>query len=177
MGKYQIGRISGTWINFTPPIRGGTFRQDIHEDITSEPSNTITTNAEIGHPSDPDTRSRSPSDGPKSTSTASRTGVDNTTAVEQAFDVDVKDYPSVDRETQQGIVQKYRELHNKVKREGYYDCRYKEYAKELSRFVTIFAIFLASLRAGWYITSAAFLGLFWVRHHLRVCRSSLADFA
>ena len=163
MGKYQIGRISGTWINFTPPIRGGTFRQAEHENMISELNNTITTNAAIECPSDPGAQSHSASNASNSTSTASRPCVDNTTAVEQAFDVDVKDYPSVDRETQQGIVKKYRELHNQVKREGYYDCRYKEYAKELSRYITIFVIFLVSLRAGWYITSAAFLGLFWVR--------------
>ena len=103
--------------------------------------------------------------------------MDNTTAVEQAFRLDVKDYPSVDRETQQRIVEKYRELHNKVKREGYYDCRYKEYVKELSRYVTIFAIFLVSLRAGWYLTSAAFLGLFWVRDRLRFRLRQLAKFS
>ena len=177
MGKYQIGRISGTWINFTPPIRGGVFRHNLIENINSGSNVTITTNAESGCPSDPVTRSRSPSNGSKSTSTASQPGVGNTAAVEQAFDVDVKDYPSVDRGTQQRIVRKYRELHNKVKREGYYHCQYKEYAKELSRYVTIFAIFLVSLRAGWYITSAAFLGLFWVRDSLGVRQGPLANIA
>lgn len=165
MGKYQIGVILGAWVNFTPPIRGGAFRQNAHSDMKSTLIEPITTSTEIEATSGPPGRSCRPPNGTKTATIAPQLSVDNTEAVEQAFDIDVKDYPSVDRKTQQEIVKKYRELHNKVKREGYYDCRYQEYGKELSRYLTIFAFFLVCLRTGWYITSAAFLGLFWVRHY------------
>ncbi|CAK7568558.1 MAG: hypothetical protein SEPTF4163_006553 [Sporothrix epigloea] len=70
-------------------------------------------------------------------------------------------YPSVDPARQQAIVQRYRSLHQRVQDEGWYECPYREYAKEMARYTTLFVLFLVALRAGWYISSAVFLGLFW----------------
>lgn len=89
---------------------------------------------------------------------------DNASVVKQALEDDMENYPSLDAETQQNIVQKYRDLHEEVKVGGYYDCRYREYAKELARYLCIFSSFFIALRAGWYTASAALLGLFWVWH-------------
>ena len=169
MTKYQIGRVSDTWVNFTPPIRGGLFRRDVHKYIESTLTSSTTMNTGTGSASEVSERYCSPSNNKSIPSTTPQHGVDNTLAVERALDDDLRDYPSVDQETQQGIVTKYRELHGRVKTEGYYDCRYREYAKELFRYITIFAVFLACLHAGWYITSASFLGLFWVRVQVQ-CR-------
>ena len=83
-------------------------------------------------------------------------------AVQQNFDQCLRDYPSIEPAVQHDIVRRYRLLHQQVRDEGLYECRYGEYAKEMVRYVTLFAIFLFTLRHGWYMTSAVFLGLFWV---------------
>lgn len=82
-------------------------------------------------------------------------------SIQQEIDRDLKLYPSVDIATQHNIVLKYQELCLRVKEAGHYECRYFEYAKEASRFCSLFVIFLIALTYGWYITSAVFLGLFW----------------
>jgi sphingolipid 8-(E)-desaturase len=74
----------------------------------------------------------------------------------------LREYPSIDPSVQQEIVNKYRALHQRVQDEGYYDCPYLEYGKEMIRYVTLFATSMTALHFGWYMTSAVFLGLFWV---------------
>jgi delta8-fatty-acid desaturase len=64
--------------------------------------------------------------------------------------------------TQQAILLDYRALHEQIKREGLYQCRYSCYAKESIRYGILFGAFLALLYCKWYLTSAIFLGLFWV---------------
>lgn len=81
--------------------------------------------------------------------------------VQKEIDDDLRDYPSLDPFTQQNITLKYQKLHQTVKDEGFYNCRYSEYGKEFLRYSLFFALFITTLRAGWYMTSAAFLGLFW----------------
>ena len=63
---------------------------------------------------------------------------------------------------QEDIVTKYRDLHQKVQDLGLYTCPSIEYGKELARYLTLFTAFILFLRSGWYMTSAVFLGLFWV---------------
>jgi len=72
------------------------------------------------------------------------------------------DNPSVDAETQRVITMNYRALHQQIKDAGLYSCRYVEYLKESIRYVLLFAAFLYLLHAKWYLTSALFLGMFWV---------------
>lgn len=84
-------------------------------------------------------------------------------AVNREIDQALEDYPSLDPAMQQDIVRKYRLLHQRVYDEGFYDCPYLEYGKEMIRYVSLFVAFLLALRHGWYIVSAVFLGLFWVR--------------
>ena len=88
-----------------------------------------------------------------------------TLAIQEEINDDIRDYPSLDDKTQRSITQKYRALHQQVKDQGFYDCRYQEYAKESVRYALLFASFLAALHYGWYMLSAALLGLFWVRLH------------
>ena len=164
MNRYQIGRISGTWVNFTPPIRGGLFRHVSHnESFSLADSITMNRDKELR----PGSIKLSPSVSSDRTvkPTCPQHSVDNALAVQRALDDDLKYYPSIDRETQQEIVKKYRELHSRVKTEGYYNCHCQEYAREILRYVTIFAVFSLCLRSGWYVTSAVFLGLFWVCPH------------
>lgn len=74
----------------------------------------------------------------------------------------IRDNPSLDVETQQAIITDYRALHEQIKAEGLYQCRYSEYAKESIRYGLLFAAFATLLYCKWYLTSAIFLGLFWV---------------
>lgn len=178
MNRYRIGRVSGPWVNFTPPIRGGRFSHSTSEDPPSKSkSSSIHTNAssESSHVQEPMSELRPlsnlpltslgslPADGAEASPMPTKEP-DNASVVKQALEDDMDNYPSLDAETQQNIVQKYRDLHAVVKVGGYYDCRYREYAKELARYLCIFSSFFIALRAGWYTTSAALLGLFWVWH-------------
>ncbi|KAH0543903.1 hypothetical protein FGG08_001804 [Glutinoglossum americanum] len=81
--------------------------------------------------------------------------------VQHEIDRDLKAYPSIDIATQREITLRYQELHRQVKEGGHYNCRYMEYAKECARYSIFFSLFLVSIRHEWYLTSAAFLGLFW----------------
>ncbi len=83
-------------------------------------------------------------------------------AIQTEIDEGLDEYPSLDAETQQKIVLKYQALHQRAKDEGFYECRYSEYGKEFVRYALLFTVFFVCLRCGWYMTSAAFLGLFWV---------------
>ncbi|KAL6831841.1 fatty acid desaturase domain-containing protein [Trichoderma camerunense] len=82
-------------------------------------------------------------------------------AVQQGVEKGLRDYPSLDPKVQQRVVNRYRALHQQIRDEGLYNCRYVEYGKEMLRYTTLFACFLFALHHGWYITSAVFLGLFW----------------
>ncbi|KAL8965155.1 MAG: hypothetical protein Q9183_004001 [Haloplaca sp. 2 TL-2023] len=87
---------------------------------------------------------------------------DNGRVVEQALEDDINQYPPLDAKTQEAIVGKYRALHAKIKSQGYYKCRYGEYAKEAIRCLLIFGAFLVALRSGWFIAAAMLLGSCWV---------------
>lgn len=74
----------------------------------------------------------------------------------------LRDNPSIRVETQQAITSEYRALHQRIKDEGLYACRYSEYAKESIRYAILFGVFLYLIHIEWYLTSALALGLFWV---------------
>jgi delta8-fatty-acid desaturase len=74
----------------------------------------------------------------------------------------LRENPSIDPETQQQILLDYRELHEQIKAEGLYKCNYSAYGYESIRYATLFASFAFLLYHQWYLTSALFLGLFWV---------------
>ena len=73
-----------------------------------------------------------------------------------------RDNPSLDLETQRAIELDYRALHEQIKAEGLYQCRYSNYAWESLRYGVLFVAFGVFLYYKWYMTSAVFLGLFWV---------------
>ncbi|GME48471.1 fatty acid/sphingolipid desaturase [Neofusicoccum parvum] len=85
-----------------------------------------------------------------------------TAAMEQKEIADgIRNYPSLDAETQQAIRSEYEALHKLIQEQGLYDCPYGEYGKEMIRYSVLFAAFFYFLRIEWYLTSAVFLGLFW----------------
>lgn len=75
--------------------------------------------------------------------------------------LDLDKYPSLDRQTQDEIVRKYRLLNERIEAEGLYKCNYWAYAVEFSRCCTLFLAMLYFLHHGWYVTSAICLGLCW----------------
>lgn len=80
---------------------------------------------------------------------------------QREIDVDKATYPSLDPETQDQIVQKYRKLEERIQAEGLYQCRYWSYGIECIRYVFFFGMFLVLLKLGWYMSSAFFLGVLW----------------
>jgi delta8-fatty-acid desaturase len=76
---------------------------------------------------------------------------------------DSKNYPSIDPVVQSYIAHKYQVLHDNIRDQGLYECRYIEYVKEMVRYSSLFIAFVTTLFLAWYMTSAVFLGLFWVR--------------
>jgi delta8-fatty-acid desaturase len=75
----------------------------------------------------------------------------------------LREWPALDMETQQSITREYQALHEEIKARGLYKCNYSNYAIESIRYAILFGTFLYFLRKEWYITSAVFLGFFWVR--------------
>ncbi|KAK7745957.1 hypothetical protein SLS53_002677 [Cytospora paraplurivora] len=74
---------------------------------------------------------------------------------------DLEIYPALDDATQDHIVEKYRELHEKIKAAGLFRCNYWAYAIECIRYTLFFCLFLYFLRIKWWVTSAWWLGCFW----------------
>lgn len=75
--------------------------------------------------------------------------------------LDLAKYPNPDPATQEAIVQKYRLLHERMKAEGLFDCNYRAYAVEVTRYAILFGLALLFLRWKWYLPSAVCLGAFW----------------
>lgn len=170
MNSYRIGRIAGNWVNFTPPIRGGLFAEYEKKgpaDISKDP---ISIHAEqlsqFFSTASPTLELKLEDDSECTIVPEPPTSMDNTDLVKQALEHDLDQYPALDALTQRAIVEKYRALHQKIKAEGYYDCQYRQYAKEMGRYLCIFAAFFVALKSEWFIASAALLGLFWVYHDL-----------
>ncbi|KAL1636189.1 hypothetical protein SLS58_009883 [Diplodia intermedia] len=85
-----------------------------------------------------------------------------TAALEQKEVADgIRNYPSLDPETQQQIRSEYDALHRLIEAQGLYRCRYSQYGKEMLRYSALFCLFLFFLAKAWYLTSAVFLGFFW----------------
>ncbi|EOD46229.1 putative fatty acid desaturase protein [Neofusicoccum parvum UCRNP2] len=187
MNAFQIGRIEGRWVNFVPPIQGGKFRTKAELDALkpetayAEPEGDDSSQGSsadaspIFEPADRDTVRRRRTDGTFSRA-SSPTSVSSVELEEpqekpkmsfldiktqQEISLDLDQYPPLKPEVQDEIVRKYRALNERIKAEGLYQCRYKSYLIEASRYSLFFSLFLYFLHAGWYCTSAVFLGCFW----------------
>ncbi|KAF7952943.1 hypothetical protein EAE96_006165 [Botrytis aclada] len=78
-----------------------------------------------------------------------------------AISVDLSRYPSLDSETQDVIVMKYRQLDEKLRSEGLYNCPYGSYGIDALRYAVLFALFWTFLQSSHYALAEVFLGLFW----------------
>ncbi|KAI0012407.1 fatty acid desaturase [Xylariaceae sp. FL0662B] len=178
MDRYRIGRIEGRWTNFVPPIQGGKFRPllDETDHIECDPTSTTTSSSPSSRSSspvfdlpEPTLRRRHAAGGvPTSPTVSSVSSLEVNdgmsyldTITREKTTLDLEKYPSLDFVTQDTIISKYRALHERIKAEGLYQCSYRSYAIELSRYSTLFGLFLLFLHWGWYVMSAACLGAFW----------------
>ena len=187
MTKYQIGRIEGRWKNFLPPIQGGAFRKiiepcaEIEEDQGQETSSSRSSTAPatpifdmVGSQQELKDRRRhkaSDLDEMSSISSASSLGSDLSILpgklshmdayTQEAINLDREKYPALDSATQDNIVREYRLLYDRIRSEGLFECNYTAYLLESCRYAFLFAMFLITLRAGWYGTSGLFLGMLW----------------
>ncbi|PVI07424.1 fatty acid desaturase [Periconia macrospinosa] len=186
--RYQIGRIEGLWTNFVPPIQGGKFRtQEELDKIPDEEENAISssddgsdntassaTESPIFEPVEHDAsslRKRTATSRASSASSISSVELDDASyspkmtvldaRTQKEIDVDKVAYPPLDPQTQANIVQKYRELQQRIEDEGLYNCNYTSYGIEGIRYSIALALFIYLLRSSWYITSAFPLGFLW----------------
>lgn len=186
MLRYRIGRIQGRWTNFLPPIQGGRFRrlaeddqecvEELEEDLSTPVNSAVASSSTSSRdPSpvfdadEPTLRNRAAGKGvQRPASVSSVSSIDENdgmtyldTQTKKEISLDLEKYPSLDFSTQDTIVQKYRALNDKIKAEGLYQCNYRSYAIETTRYSLLFTGMLLFLRWGWYIPSALCLGAFW----------------
>ncbi|EPS39151.1 hypothetical protein H072_7076 [Dactylellina haptotyla CBS 200.50] len=183
MLKFKVGRIQGPWVNFKPPIQGGKFRvigddcpseNDLAADFTNvAPSDLVSSGAttptssgsERDYILDPRLRRRKAPADSSSISSVSDAEDEATLSLrqeaERRLQEDLDKYPSLDMATQQNIIAKYRELDQKLRDKGMYQCNYWAYGVECLRYSLCFGLFLYFLNTGWYKLSAVFLGFFW----------------
>ena len=172
MLSYQIGRIEGPWVNFLPPIQGGKFRpysedvDSIEEESsgqeTSAPPSPVfdavdaTSNLRRRKSMSTDTTVSTPD---TQESEAKPFFLDARTRDEIVFDT--AKYPSLDLNSQESIKRKYRELDQRIRDEGLYQCNYFSYFIECCRYTLFAGLAYMFLRMGWWGTSGFFLGCFW----------------
>ncbi|PCG89766.1 Fatty acid/sphingolipid desaturase [Penicillium occitanis (nom. inval.)] len=196
MLAYQIGRIQGRWSNFLPPIQGGQFRLYNKDEVTgsddSSDASSRSSSPVFDEPIDENTglrRRNSVSTVASSTSPAPSRDEKTEShfsfldaRTQQEIVLDTAKYPSLDAASQDHIVQKYRELEQRIAAQGLYNCNYWAYFRECCRYTLFAALSYTFLQWGWYMLSAFFLGCLWhqlvftvhdaghmgITHHLHV---------
>lgn len=191
MDRYRIGRINHLWQNMLPPIQGGIFKplaekessgadedavecptkpspssshassrspSPIFDDLTDHGESSLRQRGDAA--SAPHRTSSS-----TSVSSAEDEPVDSMTLLDrrtmQEIKQDMQIYPALDATTQANIVNKYRQLNERIRAEGLYNCNYFAYAIECFRYTLFFCLFLLFLRWKWWATSGFWLGCFW----------------
>ena len=184
MKAFSIGQVQLPWVNLVPPIQQGlcpTVRDVEKAELPSTPCGLLqpmneksdytdlidggpcSTTCSYSGSDDEDCKKRCSSGKNKQNVQAKFSRVDHTAMLQQQeVEQGLLSSPSIDLETQRRITEDYRELHEAVKAQGLYDCRFSEYGKEMIRYSLLFGLFMFLLLNKWYLTSAGVLGLFWV---------------
>lgn len=191
MNVFQIGRYEGRWLNFTPPIQGGKFRTGKEQEADEPGREAAEENGEEEDDSSEDSEAPSPifdtlHEGSSTrrrrrthgrpTRSSSETSLssldlDDTTTEDstkpasdrtrQEYDDDIAKYPSLEPGIQDDIVQKYRQLDQRIRAEGLYNCNYIAYLIETLRYTLLFIACLICIHYGYPATAGLFLGAFW----------------
>ncbi|PNS21656.1 Delta 8-(E)-sphingolipid desaturase [Sphaceloma murrayae] len=189
MKRFVVGRVEGRWENFVPPIQGGTFRSQEElqatgsvemvaaDDTDSSSQNSSATSSPVFDAVDSDgvRKRRKGTQGYRLSNSSSATSISTmdmtpksdrlenpmTERSREQIEEDLRKYPKLDTATQQDIIIKYRDLNQRIRAAGLYNCNYSAYAREVVRYVFLFSMCMLTLRWGWYATSGLFLGCFW----------------
>jgi sphingolipid 8-(E)-desaturase len=185
MMSFQVGKVEKRWRNFLPPIQGGVFRTEADEasitrlgDFEEASSSRSITPPEspifdpVGGPRHLLRRNTSDLHEVSSLSSLSSIGEEEQGVgkdkpshldiyTQKVINLDLAKYPSLDPETQDDIVRRYRLLHERIRAEGLYQCDYLSYLKEICRYTILFGMCVLCLQQGWYGTSGLFLGILW----------------
>lgn len=187
MKKYRIGRVQEPWTNMRPPIQCEDWRERLErtkQRAAAEKRHKRRRSIEVTFkgllPPKPSIEVPPESE---TTTTGAQTTLDEkkskaeaaaTLRIHHAQKLEEKeiedskrDWPSLDQPTQRAIMEEYRELHDQIKARGLYKCQYSKYGYESIRYVGLFSVFLYLLYSKWYLTSALFLGMFWVSLNAR----------
>ncbi|KAL1900398.1 hypothetical protein Cpir12675_000980 [Ceratocystis pirilliformis] len=180
MARYRVGRIEGRWTNLVPPISGGKYLTKTQPAEKTIPSSSSDSSSAPPSP----TFDKEPSSGLRGRKTAGlkepavrsvsvssiedeelKVPLDGMTYLDletkKAISIDLDKYPSLEEDSQAMIVDKYRELHEKVKEAGLYKLRPMSYVVEFTRYIIFFLTSMYLLHLGWYCSSALVLGIFW----------------
>lgn len=184
MLSFQIGKIKGRWRNFLPPIQGGHFRTYVEGKSISEADEYENSSSRGSTPPESpifDTieclkqrNSGSISSLHEVSSLSSLSSVEGIVQerrksklshldayTQQEINLDLQKYPPLDPVTQDNIVHQYRQLNDRIRKEGLYQCDYRSYLIELCRYIFFFSMCTLCLRWGFYATGGVFLGAFW----------------
>ncbi|KAK6455176.1 delta-8 sphingolipid desaturase [Scheffersomyces xylosifermentans] len=74
---------------------------------------------------------------------------------------DIQHLPSLDYKTQQHLRDKYAELHETVIKNGFYQCEYSAYVREIIKISSLFLYSFSFLKLEYYFLSALFMGMAW----------------
>ncbi len=188
--KWRIGTVEKKWINFQPPIRGGKFRSYEEQKkeeksclVSADSPNGLSSSSSVSSISEPDeSRANDIKIDLQQRLLVDEHGIavktEKITPIEIAkvhkspqqviddydnalVEYDYKTLPSVDYDTQKLISDKYRELHEEVKRRGFYKCNYWAYFRELCRISSLFMYSAVFLKLGYITLSAFFMGCAW----------------
>ena len=181
--RYRIGVIEGIWTNFIPPIQGGEFasflktEEGCGNDV--DDANELESNCSSSRTPSPvfdsnanglTRRLRAKSDSGRASSISSQSSTDDSdpaglsyldAITREKISLDTDKYPLVDKATQHHIAQKYRELHEEIKRQGLYECGRWAYTLDCCRYLAFGGLALGLLRNGYIVLSAFSLGLLW----------------
>ncbi|KAH7157224.1 fatty acid desaturase-domain-containing protein [Dactylonectria macrodidyma] len=182
MMGYRIGRIEGSWANFSPPIQGGVFRTRAEIEAANNDcsKDTTTSSPAISRTPSPvfddgDAKGIRNRIGAKGKNNAGSGSVSSASSVHDEMDgmsyldavtlehirLDLEKYPASDEATQASIAAKYRELHQRVYDTGLYNCNYRAYAGECCRYVLLSIGMFVGLHYGQYFIAAFCLGALW----------------
>jgi delta8-fatty-acid desaturase len=177
MERYRIGRIEGRWVNYVPPIQGGIFRSTARQtedevDACKEKDHEMSSSSsrEASPIFDDVSHVRQRNAAPASPSSVSSVSADEEemdgmsyldTLTREHIKLDLDMYPAVDEATQDNIITKYRELHQRIKDENLFKCNYWDYARECSRYTSFFLGMLFFIYTEHYLLAGLSLGAMW----------------
>ncbi|SCU93347.1 LADA_0G02586g1_1 [Lachancea dasiensis] len=177
--KWRIGKVSGKWTNFLPPIQGGTFGEDCENgaytrkwrvnEKQDEFSDLTQKKKMCGEP-DVKLYPKIPQGVIPSldlTQAYEQKIVTDPADMAENFDnklvrSDLANLPSLDAQTQAWISEEYNKMHKRIIDAGLYKCNYLRYAREAARIGVLFGIsfyLLFALRYNFW--SAVFMGAAW----------------